>query len=98
MVLDPAQTSSEEYRELRATIRERGTARLFVMTITLVAWAGLALAIKALFFAPVLMLVPLLLLATGFELGYACTSELRGSAGICRSFTNRLLRRTGSTS
>src|SRR5215831_16270385 len=38
MVIERGQLGNDEYRELRATIRERGTARLFVITITVVAW------------------------------------------------------------
>jgi len=71
MVIERGQLAAEEYRELRATIRERGTARLFVITITVVAWAAAIIAVQSLFVAPVLALIPLLLLATGFEVAYA---------------------------
>src|SRR5262245_24708088 len=61
----------EEYRALRATIRERGTARLVVTTITFVSWAGLVTATCALNLPAVLGLVPLLVLTAGFEAGFA---------------------------
>src|SRR5262245_42153755 len=61
----------EEYRALRATIRERGTLRLFVTVLTFVAWSAGALAVPALFTFPVLMLVPLTMLIAGFEVVFA---------------------------
>jgi hypothetical protein len=63
--------SLEEYRALRATIRERGTARLFVTAITFVAWAALALTFDALSVVPALGLIPLVVLAAGFEIVFA---------------------------
>ena len=61
----------EEYRALRATIRERGTARALVTTITFVFWAGLLLTTVALFAVAPLALVPLLVLAAGFEVNFS---------------------------
>jgi hypothetical protein len=61
----------EEYRALRATIRERGTMRALVTTITFVSWAALALAAAALFVLPPLALIPLVALAVGFEVVFA---------------------------
>jgi hypothetical protein len=61
----------EEYRALRATIRERSTARLFVAVITFVAWAALAVLATGLGFARPLTLIPLLVLVVGFESVYA---------------------------
>jgi hypothetical protein len=61
----------EEYRALRATIRERGTARLIVTALTFVAWAGLVVAVQALFVVPVLALLPLVALSAGFEVVFA---------------------------
>ena len=74
MVIERGQLGADEYRELRATIRERGTARLFVIMITVVAWAASIIAVQTLFVAPVLALIPLLILAAGFELAYASYS------------------------
>lgn len=67
MAPDRSQLALEEYRALRATIRERGTARVVVTTITFVSWAGLALAAYALSVGPLVGLLPLVVLAAGFE-------------------------------
>ncbi len=57
----------EEYRALRDTIRERGTARVWVFLAGLVAWAALTVATAALAALPVATLLPLLILAAAFE-------------------------------
>jgi uncharacterized membrane protein (DUF485 family) len=57
----------EEYRSLRATIRERGTARIWVFFVGLVAWAALLTATAALAALPVATLLPLLVLMAAFE-------------------------------
>ncbi|HEY2907599.1 MAG TPA: hypothetical protein VGJ29_16985 [Vicinamibacterales bacterium] len=61
----------EEYRALRATIRERGTTRVWVFTVGLIAWAGLAVATAGLGGVPVAALVPLIVLAGTFEAVFA---------------------------
>ena len=53
----------EEYRALRATIRQRGTARV----VGLLGWAGLVIATAALATLPIATLLPLLVLAGVFE-------------------------------
>jgi hypothetical protein len=60
-----------EYESLRDTIRERGTARVWLQLATFVAWAALALASAALVALPIATLLPLLVLAVGFETGFA---------------------------
>ena len=57
----------DEYRALRKTIRERGTARVWVFVAGLVAWAALVIATAALAALPVATLLPLLVLAGTFE-------------------------------
>ena len=57
----------EEYRALRETIRERGTARVWIFVAGLVAWAALVIATAALAALPVATLLPLLVLAGTFE-------------------------------
>ena len=57
----------EEYRALRATIRERGTARVWVFVGGITAWAALTVAVAALAAPPVATVIPLLVLAAGFE-------------------------------
>ena len=57
----------DEYSALRATIRERGTARVYVFTAGIAAWAAAAIATAALAATPVAALLPLLVLAAAFE-------------------------------
>ena len=61
----------DEYRALRATIRQRGTARVWIFLAGFVAWAALAVAAGALVSAPVATLLPLLVLAATFEAVFA---------------------------
>jgi hypothetical protein len=61
----------EEYRALRDTIRERGTARHWVVVAGFSAWATLTLAIVGLAAAPVITLLPLLVLVVVFEVVFA---------------------------
>ena len=63
--MDPRE--QEEYRALRATIRERGTARVWVFVAGIAAWAALTFAVAALTGPPVATLLPLLVLAAAFE-------------------------------
>jgi hypothetical protein len=64
-------TDQTEYGELRATIRERGTARVWIFVVGLIGWGALGLAVVALDLAPLFATVPLLLLAATFEAVYA---------------------------
>jgi hypothetical protein len=59
--------AEDEYRALRATIGQRGTARVCIFIAGVAAWAGVALGTAALTSAPVLTLLPLLVLAAAFE-------------------------------
>jgi len=61
----------DEYSALRATIRERGTARVCVFAAGIAAWAAAAIATAALAPAPIATLIPLLLLASVFEAIFA---------------------------
>jgi hypothetical protein len=63
--MDPRE--QEEYRALRATIRQRGTARVWVFVAGIAAWAALTFAIAALTAPPVATLLPLLVLVAAFE-------------------------------
>ena len=63
--------SLEEYKALRATIRERGTIRLIVTAITFVAWAALVLTLVSRAVVPALGLIPLVVLLAGFEVIFA---------------------------
>jgi hypothetical protein len=65
---DKSALAVEEYRALRATIRERGSVRVLVAMITFVAWAALSVGAQAVPLVPVLALTPLILLTAGFEI------------------------------
>ena len=66
----------EEYRALRDTIRERGTARHWIVIVGLATWCSLAVAISVLVTTPVTTLLPLLLLASTFEVVFALHSAV----------------------
>ena len=61
----------EEYRALRDTIRERGTTRVWLLLAGFVGWAALVIATAALAALPIATLLPLLILAVGFETVFA---------------------------
>jgi hypothetical protein len=61
----------EEYKALRATIRQRGTSRVWVFVTGLALWGGLVLATAASMPTPVATLLPLLELAAAFEAVFA---------------------------
>jgi hypothetical protein len=61
----------DEYSALRATIRERGTARVCIFVAGLAAWTAATIATAALASSPVATLLPLLLLACVFEATFA---------------------------
>jgi hypothetical protein len=60
-----------EYNALRATIRERGTLRVWIAWTGLLAWAALVVATAALGAVPAASLLPLLVLAAAFEIVYS---------------------------
>lgn len=61
----------DEYRALRATIRERGTARFWIALAGFTGWATLSLVSVIWTELPVATLVPLLLLLVTFEIVFA---------------------------
>jgi hypothetical protein len=65
---DVSPLALEEYRALRATIRERGTLRTIVIGLTFLSWAGLLTVAHAIVYVPFLGLVSLVQLAVGFEI------------------------------
>jgi hypothetical protein len=60
-----------EYTALRATIRERGTARVCIFAGGIVGWSALATATAAVASAPIATLLPLVVLAAIFEAVFA---------------------------
>lgn len=63
--------NQEEYSAMRATIRERGTVRMVLVPLIFVGWGGIAVATAAVITVAVSTLVPLLVLAAGFEAIFA---------------------------
>jgi hypothetical protein len=61
----------EEYAAMRATIRERGTARIVLIPLVFIGWAGTAIATAAIITVALSTVVPLLVLAAGFEAVFA---------------------------
>lgn len=61
----------DEYSALRATVRERGTARVCLFAAGIAAWAAAAIATAALASTPIAALLPLLVLAAVFEAVFA---------------------------
>jgi hypothetical protein len=64
-------TDRDEYIALRATIRERGTTRVWIVLAGMSSWAITALLAVALAPSPTATLTPLVLLATAFEITFA---------------------------
>jgi hypothetical protein len=65
------ENDQQEYTALRSTIRERGTTRVWIFVIGIVAWAPVLVATAGLAAPPAGMLVPLLVLASAFEAVFA---------------------------
>jgi hypothetical protein len=61
----------EEYRALRETIRERGTARVWIFVVGFGIWGGLVMATVSIAALPEATLLPLLALAAVFEAVFA---------------------------
>ena len=61
----------EEYRSLRGAIRERGALRTVLFVVSIGVWALLACLVAALLALPLASLLPLVVLAAGFEAGHA---------------------------
>src|SRR5262245_49252380 len=60
-----------EYEALRATIRERGTVRMILLPVVFGLWGAAAIATTAAIQLPIAALIPLIVLASGFEAIYA---------------------------
>ena len=63
--------ADDEYRAMRATIRERGTARMVLIPFIFIGWAATAVATAAVITVAMATLVPLLVLVAGFEAVFA---------------------------
>lgn len=60
-----------EYAALRATIRDRGTVRMILVPVVFVGWAGTTIAAAGVITVAISTLLPLLVLAAGFEAIFA---------------------------
>src|SRR5262245_29518319 len=60
-----------EYRVMRETIRDRGTARMVLLPIVFIGWAAIAVATTHVITVALGMLVPLVVLVAGFEAIFA---------------------------
>ena len=67
--LDPRRQS--EYAAMRDTIRQRGTARMVLLPVVFIGWAATAVATAAVITVALSTVVPLLVLAAGFEAIFA---------------------------
>lgn len=63
--MDPL--SQEEYRQLRAVIRERGSLKTVLFLVTMAVWSVVGVLVAAFISLPLASLVPLILIAAGFE-------------------------------
>jgi hypothetical protein len=59
--------SDSEYTQLRATIASRGTMRMALAPVTVIAWATLATVVLLFGDLPIAALAPLVILVAGFE-------------------------------
>jgi hypothetical protein len=62
---------ADEYRALRSTIQQRGSLRIALVVITISVWAATILIAAARFELPYFSLIPLVVLAAGFEAVFA---------------------------
>jgi hypothetical protein len=60
-------SNQAEFDALQATIRARGTTRIVLFYVGIAVWAALTVATTAIIVLPVAALLPLLVLAAGFE-------------------------------
>lgn len=65
-----ADLARAEFEALRATIRERGTLRMWMILLGMAAWAWLALTLTPANLPRAAMLVPILILAATFEVSF----------------------------
>lgn len=65
------QRHNNEYAALRDTIRQRGTLRMALVPVIFIGWAATAIATAAVITVAISTLVPLLVLAAGFETLFA---------------------------
>jgi hypothetical protein len=75
-----------EYAAMRATIRERGTARLVLVPVIFVAWAATVVATAAVITVALSTLVPLMILVAGFEAIFALHTNVERIGRYLQAF------------
>jgi hypothetical protein len=65
-----SEPNATEYQALRATIRERGTARLCAVLVGLIAWGALAMTLLVARLEGDAPIIPLIVLAATFEINF----------------------------
>ncbi len=68
---DVDERRAAEYAALRATIRERGTVRMVLLPVVFIGWAGTTIGAAGVITVAISTLLPLLVLAAGFEAIFA---------------------------
>jgi hypothetical protein len=66
-VPDSPNIELEEYRQLRATVRQRGSLRVVLFVVTMGTWAVVAGLVGTFISLPLASLLPLIVLVSGFE-------------------------------
>jgi hypothetical protein len=74
----------EEFRALRAAIRERAVARVLFLALAWVGWAAVATAIMLVLPAPPLLVLPLVLLLASFEVNLGTVRRAQRIAAYVR--------------
>src|SRR5687767_1417886 len=78
-----------EYRVLRDTIRQRGTLRMALVPVIFIAWAAAAIATAAVITVAISTLIPLLVLAAGFETVFALHINVERIGRYVQAFHER---------
>ena len=78
-----------EYRVLRDTIRQRGTMRMALVPVIFIGWAVVAIATAAIIEVAISTLIPLLVLAAGFESVFALHINVERIGRYLQAFHER---------
>ena len=78
-----------EYEAMRTTIRQRGTARIVLVPAIFIGWAAVAVATAAIITVALSTLVPLLVLAAGFESVFALHVNIERLGRYLQAFHER---------
>ena len=84
--MNPDSVRQLEYAALRATIRERGTARMVLAPVVFMAWGATVVATAAVITVALSTLVPLMVLAAGFEAIFALHTNVERIGRYLQSY------------